>query len=102
MKRIPCRKCASTRRPLFIECELEKLDHGLASYVDVRPCCYEYWRMIFLTQNAVKRWSNFMTRDTKGSDHLNTTDKVISWLEGLAEPELKLRNISVLGRKETG
>jgi len=43
-----------------------------------------------------------MTRDTKGSDHLNTTDKVMSWLEGLAEPELKLRNISVLGRKETG
>lgn len=37
MKRIPCRKCARTSRPLFIECELEKLEHGLASYVDVRP-----------------------------------------------------------------
>lgn len=37
MKRIPCRKCASTRRPLFIECEIEKLEHGLASYTDVRP-----------------------------------------------------------------
>lgn len=37
MKRIPCRKCARTSRPLFIECELEKLEHGLTSYVDVRP-----------------------------------------------------------------
>ena len=37
MKRIPCRKCAHKNRPLFIECELEKLEHGLTSYADFRP-----------------------------------------------------------------
>ena len=36
-KRVPCRRCARTERPLFIECELEKIEHGLTTYADFRP-----------------------------------------------------------------
>ena len=36
-KRIPCRKCAHMNRPLFVECELEKIEHGLSTYEDFRP-----------------------------------------------------------------
>lgn len=37
MKRVPCRKCARMNRPLFVECEIEKIEHGITSYVDFRP-----------------------------------------------------------------
>jgi len=33
----PCRKCAKIRRPMFIECEIEKLEHELTTYDKVRP-----------------------------------------------------------------